>query len=169
MMRVRASVILACCAALALAPAPAFTQTAAPPPGPPPKAPATKPPTEPPPGQPTISDDKEAIEAGKKWLQLLDADNPGAAWDAASNQLQSGVTRDKFIAEMRRVRAPLGKLSTRTPVKFARAHDLPGAPSGDYAIIEYDAEYANGKHLSEQLIWAIAERDSWRVAGYFYR
>jgi hypothetical protein len=167
MMRVLAAVSLACCAVLALTPA--FAQTAASPARPPAKAPATKPPTEPPPGQPTISDDQDTIEAGKKWLQLLDAGKPGAAWDVASNQLQSGVPRDKFIAEMRRVRQPLGKLSSRTPVKFARAHDLPGAPSGDYAIIEYDAEYANGKRLSEQLIWAIAEGDIWRVAGYFYR
>jgi hypothetical protein len=167
MMRFLAVVIFACCAVLALAPA--FAPTAASPAGPPAKAPTAKPSTEPPPGQPTISDDQDTVEAGKKWLQLLDAGKPGAAWDVASNQLRSGVTRDKFIAEMRRVRKPLGKLSSRTPVKFARAHDLPGAPSGDYAIIEYDAEYANGKHLSEQLIWAIAEGDIWRVAGYFYR
>ena len=166
MMRFVMTVILAC-GALALSPA--FAQTAAPPAGPPAKAPPTKPATEPPPGQPTLSDDEDTIEAGKKWLALLDADKAGAAWDVASKQLQSGVKRAKFITDVRQVRKPLGKLSSRTAVKFARAHDLPNAPSGDYAIIEYDAQYANGKHLSEQLVWAIAEGDIWRVAGYFYR
>ena len=167
MMRFVATVIVACCAALALSHT--FAQTAPPPAGPPAKAPPTKPATEPPPGQPTLSDDQDTVEAGKKWLALLDADKAGVAWDAASKQLQSGVTRAKFIDDVRRARKPLGKLSSRTAVKFARAHDLPGAPSGDYAIIEYDAQYANGKHLSEQLTWAIAEGDVWRVAGYFYR
>ena len=167
MMRAFAAVILASCAMLALTPA--VAQAPASPGEPLTKAPISKPPTEPPPGQPSLADDQDAIEAGKKWLQLLDAGKAGAAWDVSSNQLQSEVKRDKFIAEMRRVRKPLGKLSSRTAVKFARAHDLPGAPSGDYAVIEYDAQYANGKHLSEQLIWAIAEGDSWRVAGYFYR
>jgi uncharacterized protein DUF4019 len=133
------------------------------------KAPPTAPPTEPPPSGPTLGDDNDVIEAGKKWLALLDAGKPGAAWDLASKQLQNGVKRDAFIADVRRVRKPLGKLATRKEVKFARAHDLPGAVSGDYAIIEFDARFENGKHLQEQTIWAIEEGDVWRVSGYFYR
>ena len=132
--------------------------------------PATQPPaTEAPPVQPTLGDDKDSIEAGRKWLELLDTDKSGIAWDSASKLLQSVVKRDAFIAEMRSVRKSLGKLASRTPVKFARAHELPGAPTGDYAIIEYDAAYVNGKHLSEQVIWTIESGDIWRVAGYFYR
>ena len=136
-------------AAFAQAPAPPAPSTA---------PPATQPPpTEPPPTQPTLGDDKEAIEAGKKWLELLDADKAGVAWDSASKQLQSVVKREAFIAEV------------RTAIKFARAHELPGAPAGDYAIIEFEAKYPNGKHLSEQVIWTIEAGDVWRVAGYFYR
>jgi hypothetical protein len=132
--------------------------------------PATQPPpTEPPPAQPTLGDDKEALEAGKKWLELLDAGKPGVAWDSASKQLQSVVKRDAFIAQVRAARKPLGKLESRAAVKFARAHDIPGAPTGDYAIIEFDGKYANGKHLSEQLVWTIEDAGIWRVAGYFYR
>ena len=104
-----------------------------------------------------------------KWLALLDAGKAGPAWDVASKQMQSKVKRDKFIAELRGVRKPLGKLTSRTPVKFARAHDLPDAPSGDYTIIEFEAKYANGKQLSEQVIWAIEAGDIWRIAGYYYR
>ncbi len=91
------------------------------------------------------------------------------AWDVASKQLQSAVKRDQFTAEMRQVRKPLGKLESRTAVKFARSHELPGAPAGDYAIIEFDAKFTNGKQLTEQLIWALEDRDIWRVAGYYYR
>ena len=40
---------------------------------------------------------------------------------------------------------------------------FPARPSGDYAIIEFDAKYANGKHLSEQIIWTLGVRR--RVAG----
>jgi len=132
--------------------------------------PATQPPpTEPPPTQPTLGDDKEAIEAGKKWLELLDADKSGVAWDSASKQLQSVVKREAFVAEVRAARKPLGKLESRTAIKFARAHELPGAPAGDYAIIEFEAKYPKGKQLSEQVIWTIEAGDVWRVAGYFYR
>jgi len=146
-----------------------FAQTPVPPTQPPAQAPATAPPAAPPPDGPTLSDDKDVIEAGKKWLALLDAGKPGAAWDLASKQLQSEVKRDAFIAKVRNARKPLGELASRTEVKFARAHDLPGAAAGDYAIIEVDAKHQNGKRLIEQVIWAFEEGDTWRVSGYFYR
>ena len=162
------ALIVASCVALALAPM-ASAQTAPPSTQAPPTAPPTAPPGEPPPSSPTLGDDMDTIKAGKAWLALLDAGKAGAAWDVASKRLQNAVKRATFVTEIRRVRKPLGKLESRTEVKFARAHDLPGVPSGDYAIVEFDAKYANGKHLSEQLTWAIEEGDIWRVFGYFYR
>jgi hypothetical protein len=148
-------------------------QTPAPPsqPSAPPSTqpPPTAPPTEPPAAQPTLGDDKDAIDAAKKWLDLLDADKAGVAWDSASKELQKVVKRDQFIAEMRNVRKEMGKLDSRTAVKFARAHELPGGSPGDYALIEFDSKYKNGKHLSEQLIWSVEQGDTWRVVGYFYR
>jgi len=149
-----------------LAPVPAALAQVPPVPAPPP---AQAPPAEPAAPQPTLGDDKESIDAGRKWLELIDAGKAGAAWDLASKQLQSAVKRDKFTAEMNQVRKPLGKLESRTAVKFARSHELPGAPAGDYAIIEFDAKFTNGKRLTEQLIWALEDRDVWRVAGYYYR
>ena len=64
------------------------------------QAPTQAPPTDAAPVQPTGGDDKESIENGKKWLELLDAGNSGAAWDVASKQLQSVVKRDAFVTEM---------------------------------------------------------------------
>jgi len=156
---------------IAILPA-ARAQTGAPPPQPsaPPatQPPPTAPPTEPPLEQPTLKDDKDSIEAAKKWLELLDTDKAGLAWDNASKQLKSVVKRDQFVAQMRGVRKPLGKLQSREAVKFGRANELPGAPAGDYSIIEFEAKYKNGK-LAEQVVWSIEEGDIWRVAGYFYR
>ncbi len=131
--------------------------------------PTQAPPPQPPPEQPTLGDDKEAIQAGMKWLALIDTGKSGFAWDEASKQLKSTVTRKQFIAGIRDARKPLGKLESRTAVKFARSHDLPGAPAGDYAIIEYDAKFADGKRVTEQLVWTLEEQDIWRVAGYYYR
>jgi len=140
-----------------------------------PGAPATVPPAATPPPtalqgeQPTLGDDRSAIAAGEKWLALIDSGKAGAAWDLSSKQLQSSVTRAKFIAAIGDVRKPLGKLEERTAERFARSHRLPGAPEGDYVIVEYTARFPKGKKLQEQLVWSIEESDVWRVAGYYYR
>lgn len=146
---------LAVCLPLALAFAPASrAQT-------PPAAPAQG-------EQPSVRDDREAVEAGGKWLALIDAGKAGAAWDDAAGQLKRAVPRAKFVAAMRDQRKPLGKLAARTPVRFGRSHEMPGAPPGDYAIVEYEAKFARGK-LAEVLVWTLEDGDIWRVAGYEYR
>ena len=149
----------------------AFAQAPAPTPAPPPTSPprTTSPPTSPPGEQPTLRDDRDAIAAGVKWLTLIDSGKAGAAWDLASKQLQSAVPRAKFVAATRDARKPLGKLEERTPERFARSHQLPGVPDGDYVIIEYTARFPKVKKLQEQLVWSIEEGDTWRVAGYYYR
>jgi len=139
-----------------------------------PEAPATSPATTAPPTaptaeQPTLRDDRDSIDAGMKWLALIDAGKAGDAWDLSSKQLKSAVTRAKFVDGMRDARKSFGKLEGRTAERFARSHQMPGAPDGDYVIIEYTARFGQGRKLQEQLVWTIEDGDIWRVAGYYYR
>jgi hypothetical protein len=119
--------------------------------------------------QPSTRDDKETIEASRAWLALLDAGKFGAAWDGAAPYLKSVVTRQKWIAGLTAAREPFGKLKQRAPVKFARSHAMPEAPEGDYSIIEFDSEFANGKVASEQVIWMLGDNQDWHVSGYYIR
>jgi hypothetical protein len=120
--------------------------------------------------QPTPEDDKDTIEAGAKWLALLDEGKLGTAWDVSSAYLKSVVSRKKWVTEIGKARKPLGKLATRKVGRFARAHSLPGAPEGDYSIVEFDSTFANDKHATEQVIWMFENKSkSWRVSGYFIR
>ena len=69
---------------------------------------------------------------------------------------------------MRDARKPFGKLDVAHARSSSRARtELPGAPDGDYAIIEFDTKFANGKQATEQVIWTLEADDVWRVAGYF--
>jgi len=119
--------------------------------------------------QPSPRDDRETIEAAQTWLALVDAGKFGLAWDDASPHLKSVVTRAKWIAGMSEARKPFGKLKERTPARFARSHSMPGAPEGDYSIIEFETEFANGKRATEQIIWMLGDNGVWRVSGYYIR
>lgn len=165
-MSARLLIVVLACAGMSLASA----QTAAPPPAAPAASPVTvPPPTEPAPVQPTMGDDKDTIQASQKWLALLDAGKAGAAWDVSSAHLKSVVNRAKWIEGITAARKPFGKLDTRKAEKFARSHELPGAPEGDYSIIEFESVFANGKKASEHVIWMLEKGDVWRVSGYFIR
>lgn len=120
--------------------------------------------------QPTLKDDRDVIEASEKWLRLLDRGELGAAWDVSAALLHDQVTRANWIKGIGEARKPFGKLKLRHRDRFARAHQLPGAPEGDYAIVQFASEFANGKHATEQLTWTLeADGGIWRVSGYYIR
>ena len=118
--------------------------------------------------QPTQREDQAAVDGGKAWLTLVDRGKLGEAWDVSAKSLKSSVTRNDWVSGLADLRRPFGKLVSRTPDKFARAHSIPDAPDGDYVIIQYDSLFANGKHASEQ-VTLMLEDDGFRVAGYFIR
>jgi hypothetical protein len=119
--------------------------------------------------QPTLQDDRDAIDAGEKWLELIDAGKAGEAWDAAAKILKSSVTRKDWISGLSDIRKPYGKLVSRKPARFARTNTLPGAPDGDYAIVEFESVFGTRKNAVEQLTWTLEDGDTWRVSGYFIR
>lgn len=152
-----------------LAAAACFSQVAAQSAAPPAAAAPSQPPAVDLSGQPTLGDDKRTIDAAHKWLALLDTGKAGAAWDVSSPYLKSVVTRQKWVAGITSARKPFGKIVSRKAEKFARTHALPGAPDGDYSIIEFESVFAKGKRATEQLIWVLEAGDVWRVSGYYIR
>jgi len=122
------------------------------------------------PEQPTLGDDRDVIEASEKWLRLLDRGQTGAAWDASAKSLQDHVSRAEWVKGIGAARKPFGTLKARKRDRFARAHEMPGGPEGDYAIVQFVSEFANGKRATEQLIWMLQPDDGiWRVSGYHIR
>ena len=122
------------------------------------------------PEQPTLGDDRDVIEASEKWLRLLDRGQMGAAWDASAKSLQDQVSRVEWVKGIGAARKPFGTLKARKRDRFARAHEMPGGPDGDYAIVQFVSEFENGKRATEQLIWMLQpDGGIWRVSGYYIR
>jgi len=119
--------------------------------------------------QPTRGEDKDVIQATERFLKLIDAGQYGDAWDGGAAPLKSSVTRQGFIDGLGKIRQPLGKVASRTPGHFARAHEMPNGPEGDYALVSYVTRFASGKTAEEQVVWLLESKDAWRVSGYFIR
>jgi hypothetical protein len=119
--------------------------------------------------QPTLGDDRDVIKASEEWLKMLDRGQLGPAWDASAKTLKSSVTRNDWIRGIGDARKPFGKVASRKAEKFARAHQLPGLPEGDYALLLFDTQFANGKKAQEHVTWTFEKGEVWRVAGYFIK
>lgn len=103
------------------------------------------------------------------WLALADAGKYPESWDAAASYFKAAVSRADWDKALRSVRAPLGALKARKLKSAMFTTSLPGAPDGEYVVIQYDSQFEN-KASAVETVTPMREKDgSWRVSGYFIR
>lgn len=115
--------------------------------------------------------DSESVTAARRaaqaWLAEVDAGRYAESWDLASSAFQAGVTKAQWIAGVSPIRNGIGAVTSRTLRSATFTHTLPGAPDGDYVIIEYDTRFEK-KTQSIETVTPMRDKDGrWKVSGYF--
>ena len=111
----------------------------------------------------------QATEAAKTWLVLVDSGNGARSWQGAATLFQAGVPQVKWEQSLAAARGPLGALKGRTVTSAKYARTLPGAPDGEYVVIQFSSQFAN-KASAVETVTPMRERDgSWKVSGYYIK
>jgi hypothetical protein len=66
-------------------------------------------------------------------------------------------------------RAPLGKVASRVVKSAVYTTSLPGAPDGQYVVIQFESSFEHKKAAIETVTPSLGEDGEWRVSGYFIR
>ena len=115
------------------------------------------------------SGEPEAIQAAKTWLALADSEKYAESWETASALFKKAVTPQDWRRAMEAVRVPLGKLVSRKLKSAEYKTALPGAPDGEYVVIQFETVFENKKGAVET-VTPMKEKDGvWRVSGYFIK
>ena len=112
---------------------------------------------------------KKAQDAAQLWLASADAGSYDKTWDDAAALFQQAVTKADWKTAVTTVRAPLGNLKNRSVSSATFAENLPGAPKGEYVVIEYASEYAQRGKVVETVTPMLAQDGTWKVAGYYVK
>jgi predicted transcriptional regulator len=113
---------------------------------------------------------EDAAEAGAKaWLGLVDQGSYGPSWEAAAKLFKSALSQEKWTEAVKAARTPLGKLVSRKVKSRQFAKTLPGAPDGEYVVIQYDSAFENKKEAVETVVPMKDPDGVWRVSGYFVK
>jgi hypothetical protein len=117
----------------------------------------------------TVDQETEAVTAAEGWLALVDAGKYGESWKAASGFFKSAVPQGQWEQSLKAVRPPLGKLVSRKLSSKTHMTSLPGAPDGEYLVIQFETSFQNKKSAVET-ITPMKEKDGkWRVSGYYIK
>lgn len=110
-----------------------------------------------------------AQAAAEAWLAALDAADYGATWDAAAALFRNAVPRSGWEQAARATRGPLGTVQQRQAAGAQFTRTLPGAPDGEYVVIQYRTRFEH-KAAAVETVTPMRDPDGqWRVSGYFIR
>ena len=111
--------------------------------------------------------EKAAQAAAESWLALVDAGKYAESWDAAAPFFRKALTKEQWVDAVGKARGPLGRLETRRLLGAKLVHELPGAPAGDYVVMQYEAKFPG--QTAVETITPMRDGDAWRVSGYYVR
>jgi hypothetical protein len=110
-----------------------------------------------------------ARSAAAQFLAETDRGSHGAAWDLAGAAFRSGVGRNGWQSAAEQVLKPLGALQQREPAGTRATRALPGAPDGEYLLLEYRSRFAQKAAAVETVVMQKEPDGQWRVVGFFIR
>jgi hypothetical protein len=105
--------------------------------------------------------------AAQKWLALVDTGNYADSWKQAASAFRKAVTAEQWSAALNASRGSYGALVSRKLKKAEYRTSLPGAPDGQYVVLQYDSSFEH-KKAAVETVTPMKDADGvWRVSGYF--
>ena len=110
-----------------------------------------------------------AQAASLGWLALVDHGKYAESWEGAAEYFKNAVTLQQWQQSMVAFRKPLGGVVSRKLKSMNYTSTLPGAPDGEYVVIQYDTSFENKRSAAETITPMLDKDGKWRVAGYYIK
>jgi hypothetical protein len=110
-----------------------------------------------------------AIESAMSWLKLVDDGQYSQSWSQAAGYFQKNVSQEQWAKMVEPVRKPLGKVLSREVMTSTYMTELPGAPDGQYVVIQFKASFENKSSAIETVTPVMDSDGKWHVSGYYIK
>lgn len=107
--------------------------------------------------------------AAERWLSIIDNEGYAAAWEETSHYLKTILPKSDWLKAVTAARKPLGKKLNRKPLAVQYTRELPGAPDGEYVVMQFDTSFESKRKSVETLTLKLDLDGKWRVSGYYIR
>ena len=114
-------------------------------------------------------DEKDALQAAEEWLLLIDANDFGASWDNAAAMFKNAITKEQWEKAIRPIKSAIGDIISREMKSAKYTASLPGAPDGEYFVIQFSTSFTNKKSAIETVTPMKDPDGKWRVSGYYIK
>ena len=112
---------------------------------------------------------KNAVAASDTWLIFVDNGQYSKSWETAAEYFKIALGKEQWDQTLKAVRKPLGKVIKRQIKSKQYTTNLPGAPDGEYVVIQYETSFENKKSSIETVTPMLDNDGKWRVSGYYIK
>ena len=122
-------------------------------------------------GQLTAAEKPELLAqtAAEQWLTQVDAGKFAESWQSAAVFFKGAVTEAQWKTALDAFRKPLGAMVSRKLKSAKYTKTAPGAPDGEYVILQFESSFANKKEAVETVTPMLDKDGKWKVSGYFIK
>ena len=113
--------------------------------------------------------EKAASAAATIWLGQIDSANYADSWKNASAYFRGAMAEKNWIDALNGSRKPVGKLLLRKLNNAKSAKSVPGAPDGNYVVMQFDTNFSNKKGAVETVTFMREKDGKWKAAGYYIK
>jgi hypothetical protein len=110
-----------------------------------------------------------ALAAATSWLKVVDEGKYEQSWKEAAPLFQKAVTAEAWGKQVEAARSPFGKVLSRKPASMNPQKTMPGAPDGEYVVIQFETSFEKKASGVETVTPMKAPDGAWRVAGYYIK
>lgn len=114
-----------------------------------------------------LSPEESAIAAAEMWLKLVDDGQYMDSWDQAAEYFRAMIKQQDWEDSVKPLRESLGKVVTRTLKSREFVTTMPGAPDGEYVVIQFETSFEHKESAIETITPMVDSDGVWRVSGYF--
>lgn len=111
---------------------------------------------------------RAAKQAANDWLALVDNGKYERSWNEAASLFRNLVSTSDWMKAVSVARVPLGKVVSRELVSATYSTTLPGAPDGEYVVLQFQTRFEN-KAKAIETVTPMLDQNRWRVSGYYVR
>jgi hypothetical protein len=116
-----------------------------------------------------VLDTGPAMQVADSWLSYIDTGRYAESWDDSAAYFREAVPKTQWETTLAQVRGPLGVAIGRKVRSATYTRTLPGAPEGEYVVIQYDTRFENRPNSVETVTPMREKNGTWKVAGYHIR
>ncbi len=110
--------------------------------------------------------EEAGLNAAREWLVVVDAGKYVESWGTMAAGFKKDVSKRKWKKTITDIRQPLGKLVSRKFKSAEYSKELPGAPEGEYVVVQFDVSYERKPAATEKVTLILGQDLIWRVSGY---